>query len=201
MILSKEGERIIIKHIKNTSKKNLKKHTCKYYRKELEVFDLDHLAPKGLCLDLYFAAYPYCLSLLYGACFTWEKDKNVVNAQCPAADGNVHFKVKRIPLKKQVISNGIKKNNKIIVEIIRVEKSKGEYENSCICPHETGEKFEFNQGDDLTQMCPAAFYNIYPNLKSMLNKGEPSWSKNGKVFMQCPDNISGIMFEITKENR
>jgi len=189
-------KKIKVKHIKNTSKKWMKKHTCKYYRKENEVFDLQHLGPKGLCLDLYFSAYPYCLALLYGASFSWEKDKNAVNAQCPAADGSVHFEVRRIPLKKEIISHGIKKKCKIMIKITRVEKPSGTYAHGCTCAHKAGQEFEFNQGDDLSQMCPAAFNNIYPNLKALLSGGNPNWTKGKKIFMQCPDNISAIMFEI-----
>lgn len=195
-MVTERGKQIRVKHIKNTCKKGLKNHTCKYYRGMSETFNLDQLGPKTLCLDLYFTAYPYCLSLLYGAKFTWEKDKNAVNAQCPAANGNVHFEVRKIPLKKMIISNGIRKNCKIIIKITHIEKASGGYENSCICRHSVGQEFEFNQGDDLSQMCPSAFYNIYPTLKTIINGGKPNWTKCGNVFMQCPDNVSGIMFEI-----
>lgn len=188
-------KKLIVRHIKNTSK-CLKKHTCKYYRAMGEAFDLRHLGPKGLCLDLYFSAYPYCLSLLYGAKFTWEKDKNAVNAQCPVPEGNAHFKVFRQRLEKPVISNGIKKRCKVFIQITRVEKTSNRYRNNCKCFHKIGQKFEFNQGDDLAQMCPAAFYSAYPAIKSILGGGRPAWLKSGKTYFQCPDNISAIMFEI-----
>jgi uncharacterized repeat protein (TIGR04076 family) len=191
---------INVRHIVNFSKSNLKKHTCKYYRSMLEEFGLNSLGPEGICLDLYYAAYPYCLALLYGAKFTWENDKNAVNAQCPAPAGNVHFQVMRKPLKKQIISNGIKKKCRIIIKITHIEKSVLKCKNGCDCKLMAGQKFEFNQGDDLNQMCPAAFYNIYPNIKTFMNSKKASWMKDGKIFMQCPDNISGIMFEITKND-
>ena len=200
MISSEKDKKIIVRHIVNTSKKYLEKHTCSYYRQCNETFDIEHLGPKGLCLDLYFAAYPYFLGLLYGAEFSWEKDKDAVNAQCPAPDGNVHFEVRRVPLRKEVISRGVRKKYKIMLKIAHVEKKTGEYiNNSCICSHKVGEEFEFNQGDFLEQMCPAAFYNIYPVLKLMLNGGKECWKKNNRVYMQCPDNKTAIMFEVYEE--
>lgn len=203
MILSENNVKIKVKHIANNHKQNLEKQspkqTCKYYRYCNEAFDLEHLGPKGLCLDLYFAAYPYFLALLYGAKFSWENDKNTVHAQCPAPSGSVHFEVRRIPLEKEILSEGIKKKVKIIVKITYIEEQVGDYNYSCICSQKVGQEFEFNQGDFLEQMCPAAFYNIYPTIKSMLLNREKRWSKGGKVYMQCPDNNIGIMFEISKE--
>lgn len=196
MIKSEKGKSICLTHVENFSKQGLKKHTCKYFRKKHEKFSLTQLGPKGLCLDLYFAAYPYCLALLYGAHFSWEKDALAVSAQCPAPEGNVHFEVRKEPLTQQILSNGIKKNCKIVITVTAVEPSKKRFRNGCVCRHKKGEKFEFNQGDDLTQMCPAAFYTLYPNLKVMLNGGKASWIKEKKVYMQCPDNISGIMFKL-----
>ena len=66
----------------------------------IEEFDVNTMGPKGLCPDLNHSAYPYALAMLYGASFDFEKEKDVVNAQCPAPHGNVHFQVKRITLPK-----------------------------------------------------------------------------------------------------
>ncbi len=190
--MNKKGKQIIIKHVSTD--------TCKYYRKEGgETFDLNHLGPPGICLDLYSAAYPYCLGLLYGAQFSWEQDKNAVNAQCPVPEGNVHFEVRRIPLEKMVIREGIKKNYDILIKIIDIEKSSRKYQDCSSCPHKPGQEFEFNQGDHLDQMCPAAFYSIYPTLKTIINGGKSSWTKNDKFYMRCPDNKPNITFEIQKK--
>jgi uncharacterized repeat protein (TIGR04076 family) len=173
--------------------------TCKYYRTGKESFNLSTLGPPGLCLDLYSSAYPYCLALLYGAEFSWEKDKNAVNAQCPAPTKTVHFEVRRVPLEKAIMSNGIKKDKNILIRIIDLAESPGEYENGCACNHAPGQEFEFNQGDFLDQMCPAAFYNIYPTIKQVLSRGKLPWTRAGKVYARCPDNNPKITFEI-KEN-
>lgn len=201
MISSEKGKGILVKHVKNSSKRDFQCQTCKYYRKESETFDIEHLGPKGLCLDLYYTAYPYFLALLYGAEFSWERDKNIVHAQCPAPAGNIHFEVKRIPLKDEVISKGIKKKCRIILRITKIEEADSEYANNCVCTHKVGQEFEFNQGDFLSQMCPAAFYSIYPVIKTLLNDGKACWENQGKVFVQCPDNNTKIMFEITKGNK
>ena len=156
---------MIIKHIKNN---------CKYYRKMNETYDMNHMGPEDLCLDLYHSAYPYCLAILYGAKFTWMDDKTCVCGQCPY--GRVHFKVKRIPIEEE--KEGIKKTCRIIIEIIS--------SNNCYNNHIVGEEYEFNQGDLLDQMCPAAFYNIYPILKCT----------STDVNVECPDNNTKIGFEV-----
>ena len=45
-------------------------------------------------------------------------------------------------------------------------------------------------------MCPAALYNIYPTLKAVTGHGKERWTKDGKTFVQCPDNFSKLKFEI-----
>jgi uncharacterized repeat protein (TIGR04076 family) len=178
---------------------NIGKSTCKYHRVCGKVFDLEHLGPKGMCLDLYFSAYPYCLSLLYGAEFSWEKDKNAVNAQCPSPSGSVHYEVRRENLEQEVMSNGIRKKRRIMIKVTKVEEKKDKYENDCICQHKVGDEYEFNQGDFLDYICPAAFYNIFPTLKTLLNGGKAPWGKGKEIDIECPDNISKIKFRLREK--
>lgn len=181
-------KKLVIEHIG--------KNTCKYHREPGQIYSINHFGPRGLCLDLYHSAYPYFLALSEGAEFSWMKktDRNAVYGQCPAPDGNVHFEVRRSQLKKEIIHHGIRKLQEIILTITDIEKRKEI--NDCICHHIVGEKFEFNQGDLLEQMCPAAFNNMYPILKAILSGGKTSWVKNGHIYTQCPDNITKIGFEI-----
>lgn len=192
MIESEQGKEIIVRHIGN--------HTCKYHRTCGNEFDIEHLGPKGLCLDLYSAAYPYCLGLLHGAEFSWMKksDANSVYAQCPAPEP-VHFQVERVPLEKIVENNGVKKSMKVIIRITRAEAKSGDYCNDCLCKQKVGQEFEFNQGDFNEYMCPAAFYNMYPVIRTILNGGEMPWTRDGKTQVQCPDNVTKIGFEIEKK--
>jgi uncharacterized repeat protein (TIGR04076 family) len=172
-----------IKHIAINGE--IRKNTCKYHREVEKIFDEDHLGPEGLCLDLYSSAYPYCLALLHGAKFSWMDDKNKVYAQCPIPNGT-HFEVKRISFEEQVISEGVKKNLEVLIKITHVEKEG--------CPHKVGEIFEFSQGDHLSYICPAAFYNMYPSLKEFIS------TKERKICLSCPDNLTKITFEIENEN-
>jgi len=193
MLESEKGKDVNVKHICNS--------TCKYYRKHGEQFDIRHLGPPGLCLDLYHSAYPYCLALLYGAEFSWEKDKNAVNAQCPSPTKTVHFEVRRKPLERIIVSQGVNKKSDILIKIIDITEKSGDYENPCICEHYPGQEFEFNQGDFLEQMCPAAFNNLYPTIKNLLNEGKIPWIRGGKIYVRCPDNKPKITFEIDKKEK
>lgn len=181
---------LVIKHIGN--------NTCKYHRVPGNSYDINHLGPKGLCLDLYHSAYPYFLSLSEGAEFSWMKkiDKDAVYGQCPAYDGSVHFEVRRIPLEKEVLSNGIKKLKDIILTISKIEDRQ---ENNCVCPHMVGQKFEFNQGDFLEQICPAAFNNMFPTINTIISGGKSSWEKQNGIYIMCPDNLTKIEFLIKYE--
>jgi len=173
--------------------------TCKYNRQGNEKFDLDGLGPKGLCLDLYHSAYPYCLAMLYGAVFSWEEDPEAVHAQCPAPGGNIHYEVRRKRLPEIIEVNGIKKKMEVWINIIDRQKVEEGETAGCQCSHEYGESYEFNQGDYRGQMCPAAFNNIWPEIKALNSGGKTPWiTDDGMARGQCPDNIPKIQFEITK---
>ena len=136
--------------------------------------------------------------ILQQAVFDFENEPDVVNAQCPAPHGNVHFQVRREKLPKVEISKGVKKKVKIFIRITSID-DKAE---NCCCNQKVGAEYEFNQGDLLEQMCPAALYNIYPTIKAVTGHGKERWTKNGKTFVQCPDNFSKLKFEIeTKKNK
>jgi len=160
---------ILIQHTKNN---------CKYHRGINEIYKTSELAPEGLCPHLYYIAYPYCLSLLYEADFSKMKDKDFIHAQCSGCPCNeeCQFEVRRIPLTKEIERNGIKKNKEIIITILK-----------STCWYKAGEIFKFNQGDDLTRICPAAFYCMYPYLIKPIK--EP-------IKIQCPDNVTKIEFVI-----
>ena len=218
MIESEKGKNLTVEHYcdencensslssgpdknKKPSQKCLEcEHTCKYHRFGNEKYNLKNLGPPGICLDLYHSAYPYALALLHGAKFKWMKtDCDVVHAQCPAPTNPVHFEVRRIPLEKVIENNGVKKDKLIMIKIKSIGENTGSYENGCICPHSVGQEYEFNQGDLLEQMCPAAFHELWPTIKTLLNNGKNIWSKEGTIHMRCPDNVPKIKFKIKKE--
>ena len=207
MIESEKGKNILVKHICPDSCKSYNgrvgERTCKYHREIGKTFDINHLGPKGMCLDLYYAAYPYCLALLHDAEFSWMKQKNPnsVQAQCPAPTKSIYFEVNRKKLEQPIESQGVKKDKIITIKINKIEDSEGEYCNNCVnCPHYPGQEFEFNQGDFLNYLCPAAFYNLWPTIKTIINNGEIPWKnkETNKVHARCPDNDTRIAFEIEK---
>lgn len=194
MLKSEKGKKIIVTHIGS--------NTCKYHRKIGKTFDMNHLGPLGLCLDLYNSAYPYFLTLLHGGQFSWMKERGILNqvyAQCPIPKGNVHFRVERKDLEETIKSEGIEKKCQVFLEITAVESLFDSLDCGCLCAHKKGEIFEFNQGDLLDHLCPAAFYNMYPTIKTIINSGSEPWKKDGRIYVQCPDNETKIKFEISKE--
>lgn len=92
-----DGSNINIEHISGT---------CGYHKVKGRVLSLGECVPDEMCPHAFFAAYPYCLALLYNAEFTWMKDtdKNAVMAQCPAPWNQVIMKIKRIPLDSTTIN-------------------------------------------------------------------------------------------------
>src|SRR3989338_3150185 len=119
---------------------------CKYHRKVGQVYNLDDLAPHGMCLDAFHAAYPYCLSLLYGAKFKWMKNKKSVIAQGPNPKGAVVMEIRR-----KIISRNKKE---ILIKVIEIK-------GVCRKGLKRGQIFKMNLGD-FPEMCPAAFDILYP---------------------------------------
>ncbi|MBA4318684.1 MAG: hypothetical protein C0412_09805 [Flavobacterium sp.] len=183
--------------------------SCKYHRKIGKVYTLKDLVPSGLCPHAYFVAYPYCLSLLYGATFSWMKkiDKNVVEASCPAPANQVVMKIWRkvIPKEKRKTKKDEDKYN-IYIEVVTKLKS-GDIKNSnkiyksckdCQKMMKKGKRFEFNKGQ-LPGVCPALFHQIFPYLVAISSGGRLDWqNKDGNITLPCPDNISNINFLIKK---
>lgn len=179
--------------------------SCKYHRHIGQVYTLKDLAPLGICPHAYFAAYPYCLSLLYGATFSWMKkiDKNAVEAQCPAPRNQVVMKIWRELIHKETrkTKKDEDKYNIYIKVINKLKNSDKDYKccRTCKKTMKKGKKFEFNKGQ-FPGVCPAAFHQMLPYLLVLANGGKLDWQNEDKsITLSCPDNISEINFLIKKK--
>ena len=180
--------------------------TCKYHRNQgcETQYNLNNLAPDGMCLELANAAYPYALAILYGADFGLMGDihESAVHAKCPGFGRSVHFKVYREDFKEPLKSELLPKGKKCLVwiEIVGTDtiREDPDLERGCGCEYEPGTRWEFNQGDRLNELCPAALHEMWPTLKSMLDGGKNYPRKSSDpdtAYVSCPDNFGLIVEE------
>jgi uncharacterized repeat protein (TIGR04076 family) len=178
--------------------------SCKYHREVGRVYTSKEVIPEDFCTRAYVAVYPYCLSLLYGAVFSWMKktDENSVEAQCPAPFNPVIMKIFReiIPEEKRKTRKDEDRYN-IYVEIIGKSKDSQKIPKSCRdCGRKmkVGKRFEFNKGQ-FSGICPAAFNHMFPYLIALQSGGKIDWqNEDGSIVLTCPDNISKIKFLVKK---
>jgi len=172
---------------------------CKYHPKVRQSIRLDKAIPPGICPYLYAAAYPYALSLLYDAEFSWRKkiDKDSVIAQCLMPGGQMIFKVKRIKnprINKELLKKFEEERYKIIIELLE-KRGKTRDCSDCLGYKKmvVGSTFEFNRGD-LPGVCPAVFNQIIPHLEAVIR------DKKGKqrVAFSCPDPKTNVIFELRR---
>jgi len=192
LLRPKELDSIAIKVVKS-------KGRCKYHPKIGQSIKFRNILPKGVCPYAYAAIYPYALSLLYDAEFSWRKhiDKDSVIAQCLRPGNQMVFKIKRIKnpkINKRLLKKYQEERYKIIFEFI---EKKGGPRNCSDClgykNMVVGKSFEFNRGD-LPEMCPAAFNQLFPYLASLLTSGK----KRFKARFACPDPKTDVCFEVSK---
>lgn len=178
-------------------KVSIKMHTtdlkCKYksHRTAGDSFGLELIAPEGMCLHAYASAYPYCLSLMYGAEFKFMPDHNSVSFQCPSPVDPVVMLAKRIRIDE--------KNIKIIISVKEIIHLNNNCQDSCkgICPMRVGQEFEFNHMGQRPEICPAGFMHIYPFLLTLLQGGKPLWQTGKNSFLvHCPDEKINVSYEV-----
>jgi len=156
---------------------------CKYHRRVGQEYNLSDLVPPGMCLDAFHVAYPYALSLLYGAKFKWMKDKDAVIAQCPNPKGAVVMEIRRKKL------SAVKK--KILIKIIDVK-------GKCHMQLKKSQVFKMNLGD-YPQICPEAFDDLYPYLCILRYGGTAPWGKDKDFcLVQCADDVNKVTYELKR---
>lgn len=172
---------------------------CHYHPAAGQEINLKESLPKGMCPYIYVAAYPYALSLLYDAEFSWRKkaDKDSVIAQCLRPKNQMVFMVKRIAnpnIDKERLKKFEEERYKIFIKLLEKNGVGNDcsdclgYENMIV-----GKEFEFNRGD-LPEICPAAFNQMFPYLIEFIYSKESS----GVAQYACPDPKTNIIFEMSK---
>ena len=198
--VNKEFNLLTPKDLKSVKLKVIKSNGgCKYHPEIGQEISLEKSLPEGMCPYAYIAAYPYALSLLYDAEFSWRKkvDKDSVVAQCFRSRNQMVFKVKRVSnpdLDKELLKKYEEERYKIYIELIE-KKNGGKDCSDCLSYKNmvVGKQFEFNRGD-LSEICPAVFNQIAPYLRELasLSKG------NQSIQVACPDPKTDVIFEINK---
>ena len=168
------------------------KNNCKYHREEGAVYGVKDLVPPGICLAAFSMCYPYCLSLLYDAKFSWMKktEPDAVYAQCPT--GKIAMKIERIVLDDDSLRNEWK--NKIVMTVI--EDREGQSMETCCekeCIMSLGDEVEFPKGAEPV-FCPAAFNQIYPIVNRLMVNSDTKIEK--PLVVECPDHNTRITFEV-----
>lgn len=173
---------------------------CKYHPRIGQRIGLRRALPKDVCPYLYVAAYPYALSLLYGAEFSWRKkvDKDSVIAQCCKPSGQMAFKVKRMGNKnadKALLKKYEEERYVIFIELIGRRNGKPDC-SDCLGYKSmvVGNKFEFNRGG-LPEICPAAFNQFFPLLIELLHYKR----LKSRIRFACPDPQTNVIFEAVKK--
>ena len=177
-----------------------KRKICRYHKfSTCNNFKLETLCPPGLCPDLFYRAYTWCLMKLYENKLKIEKDKNPLIISCPNPKIGVELAVTKFPVKsvklRVKIMDILRKFGKnadipfykISMKIINGSKD-------CPRGHCKGQNFYFNLGLGFERsLCPAAFNNIYPFLHSVLrgvNLPKP-------LRIQCPDDAVKNTYDLT----
>lgn len=174
-------------------------HLCRYHRLPRRVhYDNRLLAPRGMCIDLFHAAYPYGLGMMYGAKF---QEPIVVSCPYPSANVCVKLEVKTLltkPLRRFIAYVLSKIGRKVEIPGIRLIMTILQGANSnCPCAYTQGTQFQFNiwQGKEV---CPALFDALYPAVHNVMRGGHIPWQwgmENNEIV--CPDSKSNITLALT----
>lgn len=176
-------------------------HVCRYHKYPRRTsYTNGFLAPRGMCIDLFHAAYPYCLSLLYGAAYI----KKVI-VYCPNPDANVSIEIRKRPAKTRYFRNLMarlfaKLGYNIECPDVNITMTVRKDANvSCLYTYKSGRKFKFNIWLG-REVCPATFDALYPSIHNIMRDGGIPWSpekKSGNEVV-CPDPKSNITMSIKK---
>ncbi|MBF0624372.1 MAG: hypothetical protein HQL82_06150 [Magnetococcales bacterium] len=174
---------------------------CKYHPREGLVYGPAALVPNGLCRELFCAAYPEALAVLYNGrprrLRPRQQGQAVSFARCPAP-GGVRVAVRcrdKLPPPLRVAKELAEEACKVLfrpvdahfrgvtIEVLEVGPA-------CHKGYEPGRRFEFNVGDT-RQLCPAGFAAIQPHVGRLAASG----ADQAPLTVHCPDWV-GVTYEI-----
>lgn len=177
---------------------------CKYHREINQVYKASSVAPKGLCRELFYAAYPECLAVLYNGLPEKKrfraKGKDRMVAVCPAING-----VKVLITAEEILPTPLGKLKELVEEFCKIFKKAFdvpfrkvfleiiEVGDECHKGYKVGDRFEFNV-DKNDELCPAGFAAVYPYLRLLNNSNKESGDSS--IMVHCPDYV-GVTYEIT----
>lgn len=193
------------------------KKVCKYHKTQGQEFTIQEIVPKNMCFEAFSVAYPFALSMLYGAdnnvsfCSGLPEqqasaDKEFI-FQCPSSKNKVIFKMER----KEKLPVVVKRMKNFIETIFKkvffpVDKVQLEYdismkvigvEGQCPQKHKVGDEFFFNT-KDTNILCPASFNSIHTFIQMIYDGVKMPWAKNNGNFVHCPDH-EGMIYKIDKQ--
>ncbi|MFH1721654.1 MAG: hypothetical protein ABH950_03505 [Candidatus Altiarchaeota archaeon] len=175
---------------------------CRYQERMHQTYGYPQITG-GICPELFHAAYPYSLGLLYDARFDsgdcpGGKDQDSAVVRCPR--GGIILEVRRIgtlpkPLKNlKALAEKFSEKfldypiDKIDCKIrFKIISSDG----SCICGHKVGEEYWLNIWDKCL-MCPATFDAVYSAMCRV------SAGIRDEELVACQD-YEGITYKITRK--
>lgn len=178
-------------------------HVCRYHKfPARRRYAAGLLAPRGMCIDLFHAAYPYCLSLLYGGKFS-----EPIMVSCPNPEAQVAIRLDKVATKTRVLRKCMVKlsrwlgreiecpSESIVMSVVSCDNA------HCLYTFTTGQKFKFNIWLG-REVCPATFDAMYPSVHNLLRGGVIPWSEDAGNKIVCPDSKSNITMSVEpKANR
>lgn len=182
---------------------------CKYHKKKGQIYPASAIAPKGLCPELFYAAYPACLAVLYNGKpmrgRPRKKGMQETIISCPAPEGvKVRVRSEEVlprPLKilKEFVEEVCKKLyrgfdapfRRVTIEVIKTSPN-------CPKDYKIGQGFQFNI-DKKDELCPAGFAAIYPFLRLLSDVNNHKELANS-VCVHCPDYV-GVTYEVTGDKK
>ena len=178
------------------------KHRCIYHKRvNKNRYNFGSIAPRHLCPDLFFTAYPYCLAFLYDAVIDGKRNRVL---SCPNPEANVKIRVQIKPRIVKPIFNKLESlarkywrplsltDKRIILKIVSVD-------GNCPRKHTPNQQFEFNISF-FPELCPASFHSIYPFVFLIARKMSSRFSDTeNSIHVGCPDAKNAVTYKIEKK--
>ncbi|MBI5873617.1 MAG: TIGR04076 family protein [Candidatus Omnitrophica bacterium] len=191
-----------------------KEGACRYHAKGCR-YDGAAITPAGLCPEIYHNAYPYCLSLIYGASFDEE-----ILVRCPSTEAQVVVQIRSKPMPLFLMPGQVLRTVLNLFTPIEIARKQAiilikSVQGPCRKEHKACQEYLFPLGSKFfayhwsagayffeklglklkssKELCPAFFDSFYP-ISSYFSKNNcfPWKNECNEKIVQCPDYHSGI---------
>lgn len=194
-----------------------KEGACRYHAKGCS-YDCSAITPAGLCPEIYHNAYPYCLSMIYGANFGEE-----ILVRCPSTEAKVVVQIRAKPLPLFLKPGQVLRTILNLFTPIEIARKQAviqikAVEGPCHRKHRAGQEYLFPMGSKFftyhwsagayfiekmgimgkssKELCPAFFDSFYPIFSYFSKNNCFPWKDGRKEkLVQCPDHSAGIKIE------